>query len=128
MNPDNTTDDHNTSSTSSNFVMRHQLVALIAGSIVISLLLVTISMTLYSTSGTAQVDLSRPGLERVREQVKSVDDYKGFSASGDITEATLDEFNGLYVEQLDGVTSVDAFNPDALSDQSLGIDRPADQQ
>ncbi len=121
-------DDHTTDSAPAVFVRRHQLAVMIAGSIVISLALVTVSMTLYSTSGTAQVDLSRPGLEKVREQVKSVDDYKGFSASGEITDKTLSEFDGLYAEQLKGATSVDAFNPDALSNEALGIDQPAADQ
>lgn len=125
-NEDNTTPD-SIQHSSARYIRNHQLVVLIVGSIIIALILVAISMTLYSTSGTAQVDLSRPGLERVREQVKSVDDYKGFESTGDISEETLGEFDKLYTEQLNNVTSVDAFNPDILSDEALGVDPPAAQ-
>ncbi len=107
---------------------QHRFIALIVGSIVVALLLVAVAMALYATSGTAQLDLSRPGYKTVRDQVKQVDNYEGFSASGDIDQKTLDEFKKLYDAQAKDATSVDAFSPVLLSDEALGIDAPVATQ
>lgn len=103
---------------------QHRFIAMIAGSIVIALLLVAVAMALYASSGTAQLDLSRPGYKTVQNQVKQADNYEGFSATGSIDEKTLTEFKRVYDTQAKEVTSLDAFNPELLSDESLGIDAP----
>lgn len=97
----------------------------IAGSIGIALLLVLVSMALYLSSGAAQLDLSRPGYQSVQNQVEKTETFKGFPATGSIDEKALDQFQKLFDEQAKQVTTVDAFNPEVLSDQALGIDAPA---
>lgn len=101
---------------------RLRFAALIGGSLFVAMLLVTISMSLYFSSGTAQLDLSRPGYQSVRDQSRTEDPYKGYSASGPVNDQTLDEFEKLYNERSKNATSVDAFNPDVISDAALGID------
>lgn len=94
---------------------------MIAGSIMIALLLVSVSVAMYFSSGTAQVDLSRPGYQSVRDQTPTEDPYKGFTSSGSVDEKTLNEFNKMYQERAKNATTVDAFNSDVLSDTALNI-------
>jgi len=103
---------------------RTRLVIFIGSSIVIAFLLVLVSMTLYITSGAAELDLSRPGYQSVQGQVERSDTFKSFPASGAVDAATIDEFQRLFDEQVKQVTAVDVFNPDVLTDQALGIDAP----
>lgn len=98
-----------------------RFVILIAGSVVIALLLVSVSIAMYFSSGTAQLDLSRPGYKSVRNQTKPEDPYQGFSASGPVNGAALDEFEKLYKEQSKKATSIDAFNNEVMSDVALGL-------
>ncbi|MBI3889092.1 hypothetical protein HY312_00740 [Candidatus Saccharibacteria bacterium] len=98
-----------------------RFVMLIGGSITIALFLVSVSITMYFSSGTAQVDLSRPGYQSVRDQTMPEDPYKGFPSSGVVEDKTLNDFNKLYQERAKEATTVDAFNSDVLSDSALNI-------
>lgn len=102
---------------------QHRFVVLITGSVIIALLLVAVSMQLYSSSGTAQLDLSRPGYKSVRDQIRPEDAYDGFSASGPIDDAALKNFKELYDKRAKDA-SADAFGSDVLGEQTLGIDAP----
>lgn len=103
---------------------KHRFVILIGGSVVIALLLVAVSLQLYSSSGTAQLDLSRPGYKSVRDQIRPEDAFDGFSASGPIDDAALKNFKELYDKRAKDA-SADAFGSDVLGEQTLGIDAPA---
>ena len=101
---------------------RHRFGVMVAGSIVISFVLVGVSMALYFSSGAAQLDLSRPGYMSVREQANEKEQFNGFSASGTITKESLDEFQKLYDEQAKKTTTIDSFGGEAMRDETLGID------
>ena len=107
----------------SRFIGRHQFALFISGVVVLSLLLVIIALTLYVSSGTAQLDLSRPGYEKIRTQVRNDESFKGFSDSGPLDDTSLKQFESLYDQRLKEVESVDAFGNDVLSPKSLQIDQ-----
>ncbi len=99
-----------------------RFIILIGGSIATALTLVFISISLYFSSGTAQVDLSRPGYQSVRDQTPQEAPYRGFSSSGTVTQETLDEFDKLYQERSKKAKAVDdAFSGEVLSDAALSI-------
>lgn len=101
----------------------HRLTILICLSIVIALVFTAVGLTLYNTSGTAQLDLSRPGFEGIDKQIKSHKaDAIEYSATGPINEETLLQFDILYKKQLENVTSVNAFGGDPMAPDALGID------
>lgn len=104
-------------------IRSHRFATFVIGSIVISILLVMVALALYASSGTEQLDLSRPGLADIREQAQNDDKFKGFSSSGPLDDPALDEFAKLYDTKLKEATSVDAFGGDALSPKSLQIDQ-----
>lgn len=101
---------------------QHKFIAMVCITIAISMALVGLSLWLYNSSGAAQLDLSRSDYEGVRDKTIKVDDFTGFSSSGDIDRETIEEFRELYDEQLEAATLVDSFGGDVLSDKALGID------
>ena len=104
-------------------IKEHRFILMIVGTIIIALFLVVIAMALYASSGTAQVDLSRPGYSTVRSQAKdSNPTFAGFSGTGPIDKAALQEFETLYDTRSKQITGVKAFNSDPLSDVSLHIE------
>lgn len=106
---------------------RRPLVVFIGGSIVIAIMLVFVSMALYASSGAAQLDLSRPGYKSVQDQIDRSDTFKTFPATGTVTDETIEDFLELYIRQTKSVSGTDAFNPEALSEQTLEIDAPANE-
>jgi hypothetical protein len=102
---------------------RQPLLHLVIGSIILALLLVVIAMALYASSGSAQLDISRPSYKSVQDQIDNKS-FESFPATGEVDAAVLDEFLGLYDEQTGRVSSVDAFSPKALEADALGIDAP----
>ena len=101
---------------------RHKFMVLIGGTIAISLVLVIISLVLYNTSGTAQLDLSRTDYRSVRDKADRSGDSTNFSASGTLDKKALDQFRTLYDSKTKQITTVDAFGGDVMSDKALGID------
>ncbi len=104
-------------------VIKFQFALLIAGSIVISLVLVTVGMYLYNESGAAQLDLSRPGYQDVRSQAQQAERFDGINATGDVDSETLKKFDELYTEQQAEILKrKDGFSSSHLSDKYLEIE------
>jgi len=104
---------------------KHRFLLLIALTVSIALVLVGISMTLYTSSGTAQLDLSRPGYRSVSSQAVNTDsDFENYATSGQIDKAALTEFNALYQKQAVKAKAVDAFSGDPLDPNILEISAP----
>lgn len=102
----------------------HKFMVLIGLTITVSMLLVSLSLWLYNNSGAAQLDLSRPGYQEVRDQAKKTTDFSTFSSSGPIDAESLKEFRKMYDEQYGRITSTQNFGGDVMNDSSLGIDSP----
>lgn len=105
-------------------VLSHQFFTMVILVIVISLFLVYVALSLYQSSGTLQLDLSRPGYDSaLQEATKDNEVFRGFAADGPINKSTLNEFNQLYKEKAaEALIEIDAFSGDALSDAALSLD------
>lgn len=110
-----------------NFVQRHRIGFLVAAAVVISLISVTVSLAIYNLSGSAQLDLSRPGFQAVSDQVARTNTIDEYSGSGDVTLESIDEFLKLYDEQAAKAKAVDAFNGDPLNPEVLEFSTVASQ-
>lgn len=98
----------------------HRFLALIIISIIISTILVIISLAIYSSSGAAQLDLSRPGYKEVRDKVVTKDSsFSNFSNIGEINQTVIDEFKSLYDQQAIKAKAIDAYSGDPLDPSSL---------
>jgi hypothetical protein len=103
----------------------HRFLVMVAVAVLVALFLVSVALALYASSGTAQLDLSRPGYQSVREQAAQPDSFTGFPAEGSLTKEVFDEFQTLYDEKANQVTTVDSFSGEVMSDETLGIGAPA---
>lgn len=103
---------------------RHKFLVLVGGTIVVSLFLVSVALSLYNSSGAAQLDLSRPGYQSIRQQAVQSDTFDGFPGTGPIDDGALTQFRQLYISQAEQSSAVDSFGGDVMSNQSLAIDNP----
>lgn len=106
--------------TRSRFSSAQRFLIMIALSIGLALTLACLSIFIYYKTGSAQLDLSRPGYKSVRDQVVIKDDsLKDFSTTGRLDEAFLNEFQDLYQQQADKAKLVEAFSGDPLDPNIL---------
>lgn len=107
------------------FWSNHRFLLLMGLTITVALVLVSISMTLYATSGAAQLDLSRPGYKSVTSQAINNDGgFQNYPTSGVLNATALSQFRALYDTQAAKVTAVDAYAGDPLNPDSLQISAP----
>jgi hypothetical protein len=112
-------------STELGFKERHKFLVALAGCIVVALFLVGVALALYASSGAAQLDLSRPGYQSVRQQATHDDSIDAFPSTGDLDKDAIEKFRKIYDERAKQATSVDSFGGGVMSDESLSIDAPA---
>lgn len=103
----------------------HKLMVMVCGAVVVSMILVAVSLSLYNSSGTALLDLSLPGLADARKQVTRNEENVSFSPTGEISKQTMTEFSELYDERVKQIADVDAFSIEPVSDEALSIDDAA---
>lgn len=101
---------------------KYRFLFMIFSSVIIAGGLVAISMAIYSSSGAAQLDLSRPGYKDVRSQAdKSSDSFLDFAETGIMSQKVIDEFNKKFDAEYQKLKSFDAFGGDPLNPSALGI-------
>ena len=93
---------------------RHKFLVMVGGTIVISLVLVSAALTLYATSGTEQLDLSRPGYQGISKQAVSKQDFDSFSSEGPLNKQVAKQFENTYDVQVKKLTTVQAFGGDPI--------------
>jgi len=82
-------------------------------------------MALYTSSGAAQLDLSRPGYSAVTSQaVKNDNDFENYANYGDLDKNSINEFRALYSRQSTKAKAVDAFSGDPLDPNALELNVP----
>jgi len=106
---------------------KHRLSLLLIITAIITIVLTSISVILYDVSGTAQLDLSRPGYEGVSSQVDHNTTIDEYSAFGNLDREAIEEFLVLYDEQAAKAKAVDAFNGDPLNPELLELAEPSDE-
>lgn len=101
----------------------NRFLTVIVAAIIIAVIWVVVSVSIYVSDGTYLLDLSRPGYEPVREQVQQEESYSqsDFSADGPVDAAALTEFLELYKERTDDIDKYDDFDTDALDEVQLRI-------
>lgn len=103
------------------FFFAHRLTVAIGLAIVIALLMTTLSVSLYIRSGASRLDLSRPGYEKVREQVTTDNESDTFSPSGPMNVEVVDQFQSLYTKKRAAIGKLDPFSPSVLDDDSIRL-------
>ncbi len=108
---------------------RHRFFALIVGVILISTFLVSVSMSLYNSSGAAQVDLSRPGYQSIQKEAsrEATSAQDAFPSTGKLDAAAFDSFNKSYNNHADRVVNATNFDAEALRTDTLQVFSVQDQ-
>ncbi len=101
---------------------QHRFMLLVGGTIMIALFLVGVALALYASSGAAQLDLSRPGYQSVRDQAVQTGKFDEFPSTGQLDREAIGQFRSLFDKQVEQVTGVDSFGGSPMSDQTLSID------
>lgn len=100
-------------------VSRHQLVMAIALTIFIALIMTVLSLSLYVSSGTLQLDLSRPGYESARKELIKPQNDADFASNGPVNKETLETYQKLFDEHRKELNSIGKFKDKALDDDTL---------
>lgn len=103
------------------FWQRHRFFVLVAGVIIISLLLVSISLGLYYSSGASQVDLSLPGYKSIQKEASQQTVEDAFPSSGKLDANAFDAFETLYAKHAKEVVGIDRFDPAAFDAANLQL-------
>lgn len=98
----------------------HLVAVMLAGAVAISVIMVSVSLWLYHATGAAQWDLSAPKYQSAQSQIQD-DTMEPFPSNGDMTQQTIDDFRARYDDETERVTASEAFSPEALSDETLGL-------
>ena len=108
--------------------IRHQFTMAIALTIIIAIIMTAISLSLYVSSGTLQLDLSRPGYESARKELIKPEDKSDFATNGPIDKRALDEYQKQFDAQRTELNRIGKFKDQGLSDDSLTLSSEATQQ
>jgi len=101
-------------------VTRHRFLFAIGGVVGIAIIMTAVSLSLYVTSGTSRLDLSRPGYESVRKDVQDRPE-ETFNSDGPINKAALDEFDRLLQKRRANLNGLGDFEDTSLDDASLRL-------
>ena len=99
----------------------NNLVWLTTGALLITAVVLSVAMWLYRASGAAQLDLSRPEFDGLREQAIVIEDDR-FEASGEMAQETINEFMELFDARAERIDAIRAFSSEPLSDEALNLD------
>ena len=89
--------------------------------IVFVFIMTIVSVSIYSLSGTVKLDLSRPGFEREREEVKTSDSQKTYDTTSPITSGAIDDFLHEYDARAKDITEYGNFHDQVLDDNDLQL-------
>lgn len=102
-------------------IERHRIIYGITAALLVAMLLTVVSMALYVSSGASRLDLSRPGYEHVRTEVRKSTDDDIFSATGPMNSKVADEFQAYFTRHRTSLSQLDTFDTSALDDSQLQI-------
>lgn len=104
---------------------RHKFMVMVAGTIVLSLVMVSIALYLYVASGAESLDLSRPGYHSISKQIEQDATGNEFSADGPVDKSVLNDFLKQYDEASKKIIDAKSFSGEPLSDRSLQLGQPS---
>lgn len=102
-------------------VESHRITFGVILALLIALVLTSISMALYISSGASRLDLSRPGYESARNEVVRSTDSETFSATGPMNTSVANDFQNRFTRHRDTLNKLDTYGTSALDDTELQI-------
>jgi hypothetical protein len=107
---------------SKKWIIEHQWLTFIISALVVAMVFTLISLWLYRASGAANLDLSRPGYEKVRADVQDDSDgTKPFSPNGKLDDAAVADFRSRYETVKARLDQMNSYDNTAITDENLGL-------
>lgn len=103
------------------YIQEHRFGCFIVICLIVAFIMTGVSLKLYQMSGAIQLDMSRPGYEKVRTQVEKVAEDKPFDSSGKLDDKAIDDFQSRINKYKKELDEVGDFDPTIISDDNLGI-------
>jgi hypothetical protein len=93
----------------------------LTGAIMLSLALTVVSVAWYSIDGSSKLDLSRPGYEAERTEVRTTDTQKTYSMTNPVTKSAIDNFLTEYDGRTKELSGYGSFMDSALDDNDIQL-------
>lgn len=93
----------------------------LTGAILVSLALTVVSVAWYTLDGSSKLDLSRPGYERERSEVRTSDTLKTYDTTSPINQQAIDDFLKEYDDRSKELSGYGSFEDGALDDNDIQL-------
>jgi hypothetical protein len=93
----------------------------LAGAVAVALALTAVSVTWYSLDGSAKLDLSRPGYEQERGEVRTTETQKSYDTTSPVNKSAIDGFLKEYDQRVSDLSSYGDFGDGALDDNDIQL-------
>ncbi|MGD8373246.1 MAG: hypothetical protein PVI21_00080 [Candidatus Woesebacteria bacterium] len=104
-----------------NLSRKSKLPALLCIVIIFATVTTVVSVAIYSADGTYKLDLSRPGFEHEREEVKASESQKTYDTTGAVTPTSITEFLTEYDQRTSDLTEYGNFNDQSLDNSDIQL-------
>ncbi len=105
----------------------NRMTLLLTGVVLASGVLVTIAISLYNSSGAAQLDLSGPRYAGVRDKIVQEKSAAAFPSSGTLDDQTFSDFLKAYDEHTKAIQQINGYDPAAVDNDAFRLTSPATQ-
>lgn len=93
----------------------------LGGAIFVSLALMGVSVAWYTLDGTSKLDLSRPGYEQERAEVRTSETQKSYDTTGAIDTEAMNEFLNEYDARTKELKGYGDFSDSTLDDNDIQL-------
>lgn len=93
----------------------------LAVAVLVTLIVTTVSVVLYQTGSYAELDLSRPGYERERTEVRTSEPFRRYDTTSPVDAQAIDDFLQEYDTTRAELGEFGDFREPALRDQDLQL-------
>jgi hypothetical protein len=87
----------------------------------LALSLTVVSVAWYSLGGSSKLDLSRPGYEQERSEVRTTDTQKTYDTTSPVTKSAIDDFMKEYDDRAKELSGFGDFGDGALDDNDIQL-------
>ena len=105
-------------------VVEHQFACFVVLCIAVALTMTIVSLYLYRRSGAMNLDMSRPGYERVRTEVEKSSDDQPYDSSGPLNNQAIEDFQGRINKYQDELNDMGNYDNSSITDDSLNLVDP----
>lgn len=93
----------------------------LAGAIAVSLVLMGISVAWYTLDGSSKLDLSRPGYEQERAEVRTTETQKSYDTTSAINKPAINDFLTEYDARTKELKGYGDYSDSALDDNDIQL-------